>query len=178
MKLYVIRHAATQMNKEYRINGQLDEPLSDEGNAQLPGIVASVHDATFDNIYSSPLKRAFVTASAIAKDHQCEITTDRRLMEVNAGSLAGQSYDVTIKSFGLNSSELLSTYSYDFTEYGGENSEQVRARVSGFLDDLRATEYNTVLIVTHGGIIRWINYLCTGQKSTSQLNGSVLELTL
>lgn len=174
MKLLIIRHAATQYNAEHRINGDLDEPLSDIGKSQLPTIVASLHHYPIDIIFSSPLKRTTATALPIAEDHTTTITIDRRLIEVDAGSLAGKTYDATMERFGLNSSDLLSTYSYDFSTYGGETSEHVAARVQSFLDELRQQPYNCVLLVAHGGINRWIYYLCTGQKIGAHPNGSIL----
>lgn len=178
MKLYVIRHAATQMNKDSVINGQIDEPLSTEGIAQLPEIVHRMHGVYIEHIFASPLQRAVMTASPIAKDHDCQIAIDARLMEINPGSFAGQPYMSTIPVFGRNSSEVLSTYQYDFSPYGGETSDAVRARVQAFLDDLKKTEHTSILVVTHGGIIRWITYLITGKKSQGHANGSILEFTL
>lgn len=178
MNLIVIRHAHTQSNTEHRINGHLDESLSNVGREQLPEITSSVHSQQIDIIFSSPLKRAIETAMPIAEDHNTEISIDKRLIEISAGSLTGKTYDSTIELFGVKSTELLDRYSYDFSAFDGETSEQVRQRVQSFLDDLCSKPYENVLIVTHGGILRWINYICTGEKILGQPNGSVLRIKL
>lgn len=178
MKLLVVRHAATISNAHHCINGQRDERLSTVGREQLTGIVESLKGRRIDAIFCSPLKRATETALPVAVDHQTEIVIDRRLIEISAGSLTGKPYEVTIELFGKKSTELLDEYNYDFTVYGGESAQQVRERVQAFLEELKHQPFKSVLVVTHGGILRWINYLCTGERIVGQPNGSVLTLTL
>lgn len=115
---------------------------------------------------------------AVAEDHKVEIDVDRRIIEVNMGSFTGQSFESTVEAFGKTSSDLLSTYAYDLKAYGGESSEEVKQRVSAFLDDLKASGYSSVLIVAHGGIIRWFYYLCSGEKVGRSPNLSVHEFEI
>ena len=178
MKLIVMRHAATDLNAKQMLNSRIDEELSAVGLGQLPGLVASVRDYQFEAIYASTLKRAVQTALPIAEAHGLEIVLDERLLEVDCGSFNGKSYDSTIPVFGMNSRDLLSTYAYDMSEYGGETYAQVEARITSFLDDLRKQSYSTVLIVTHGGIVRVFNYLLTGEKISLTQNGGVKEYEL
>jgi alpha-ribazole phosphatase/probable phosphoglycerate mutase len=177
MKLYVVRHGQTALNKKEFLNGQIDEPLDETGHEQVTQVVQTLHQTSFDAIYSSTLTRAIQTAQPIADDQQLVLRTDPRLMEVDPGSFAGQSYESLKPIFGMSSRELLSTYQYDFRPYGGEAYEQVQDRVASFLTDLGQTDAQSVLIVTHGGILRVIHYLVTGQKATPFANASVQEYT-
>ncbi len=178
MKLYVARHSQTEGNVRGEINGQLDDPLTSQGINDIDGLVAQLHDAKLDAVFCSTLSRAVMTATPIAKDHSLEPTQDKRLVEVGMGTYEGQSYKSTIQKFGLDSPGLLSTYAYDMTPYGGESAEQVKERVSSFIDELKNKDLDFALVVTHGGIIRWFHYLCTGEKIGSSTNLSVREYDL
>ena len=72
--------------------------------------------------------------------------------------------------------DLFNTYKYDLTPYGGESSTQVEARVRSFYDELKDQPYKTVLAVTHGGIVRWLHYLATGEKIGPRSNAEELHL--
>jgi alpha-ribazole phosphatase/probable phosphoglycerate mutase len=178
MKLVVVRHATTELNAQQKLNSRIDEDLSAAGLAQLPGVVNSVKDYQLEALYASTLKRAVQTALPIAEAHGLEVILDERLMEVDCGSFNGQSYESTVPVFGVNSRDLLSTYAYDMSEYGGETYAQVEARINSFLDDLRKQSYTTVLIMTHGGIVRVFNYLLSGEKISLTQNGGVHEYEL
>lgn len=164
MKLIVIRHALTESNKKRVINSQYDELLSKEGQEQIPDLLVRLQNYSFDVIYSSPLKRAVLTALPIAKERGLEINVDKRLIEVDAGSFTKKPYESTIKYFGLDSSDLLSTYDYDMTKFGGESSIQVNNRVNSFIKDLKSKPDQTILVVSHGGVIRWFYYICDNKK--------------
>lgn len=164
MKLFVARHARTKANDKGLINGQSNDVLSERGWQELPSIVEKLHRHKFEAIYSSPLKRAMETAMPIADDHGVEIDVDRRLIEVDTGSFTGQSYKSTIPAFGMDCTDLFSSYQYDFRPYGGESSDEVKTRLEDFLQDLKKSGFGSVLVITHGGIIRWFHLLCTGEK--------------
>ena len=173
MRLIVVRHAVTNANERGLINGQSNDGLSEAGKASLPKLVAELHTEQLDAIYASPLQRTQDTAQPIADDHNLAVNIDGRLIEVNMGSFTLQPYTSTVELFGKTSPELLSTYEYDFTDYGGETAQQVEQRVQSFLDELKKEPYQAVCVVTHGGIVRWLYYLCTGQKVQASGNASI-----
>ena len=61
MKLIFIRHGKTAGNLERRYIGRTDEPLCDEGIAEILG--KEYHDA--DIVVASPMKRCVQTAELI-----------------------------------------------------------------------------------------------------------------
>jgi len=178
MKLFVVRHAATEANEKKIINGQYDDVLSSNGRKEIPALIEQLKDYEFDAIYSSPLKRAMETAMPIAESYNVEINIDRRLIEVGMGSFTRLPYEATVEVFGKNSRDLLSTYTYDLTAYGGESAEQVRHRVDSFIQELRLKKHKSVLIVTHGGTLRWIYFLCSGKKVQGFPNLSVHQFSI
>ncbi len=173
MQIIVIRHAATEYNAKELINGTVDEALSEKGLEQIPEIIDNLADYTFTTVYASPLKRSVQTATPVAEHYRLPVKQDARLTEVNLGSFEGQGWDSTIPQFGLNSSGLLSSCEYDFAPYGGESSEEVKARVQSFIDELKTRNDEKPLIVCHGGIMRMFYYLCTGEKAGRIPNVSV-----
>lgn len=178
VNIIVVRHGVTQTNIDNIVNGQLDEPLTKEGEKQAKQLVGQLEGRDIEAVYSSPLTRAVATAAPVAQKINEAITIERRLIEVNVGRFEGRPHAEAKKELGLTVRELLNTYTYDFTPYGGESSDEVEARVRSFIDDLRQAPYKTVLIVTHGGIIRWIHYLCTGEKIQAQPNAKVFDLRI
>jgi probable phosphoglycerate mutase len=178
MQLIVIRHASTAYNEKELINGQRDEGLSPKGLAQIDGLIESVAQYKFSVIYASDLKRSIQTATPIAKHYNVPLKKDSRIKEVGLGSFEGKGWESTVADFGVNSSGLLSSCAYDFTAYGGESATETRARVQSFIDDLKKDSHATPLVVTHGGIMRWFYYLCTGEKIGRVPNSSVHILEL
>jgi probable phosphoglycerate mutase len=59
--ILLVRHGETEWNRERRIQGRLDSPLTERGVAQaraMGRLVASLPDATSARIVASPLGRA------------------------------------------------------------------------------------------------------------------------
>ena len=61
----LIRHGQSTWNRDHRIQGQLDPPLSDEGRRQAALVAARLAGRKFDGLYASDLKRALETAEVI-----------------------------------------------------------------------------------------------------------------
>ncbi len=176
MEIIIVRHGLSDANKAGIVSGRLDTPLTKEGIAQAQDLSKRLTGLEIDTIYSSPLKRAKNTAKPIADKLGKEIKIDDRLVEVDWGSFEGKQNEVFEKKFGMNGREMLDTYSYDFSKWGGETSEEVRARIQDFLDELKTKPHKLVLIVCHGGIVRWLHYLITGEKITWQPNAEEIHL--
>lgn len=166
MKILLIRHAPTEYNQKQLINGRRDDDgISEAGRAQLAEMLENLSSVDFDVIYCSPMTRATETAQAIADRYGKKIQIDEDLIEVGLGSFEGQGWDATIPDFGQNSSGVLSSCEYDFIPYGGESSDQVKARVQHFFKILRQNPEQKPLIVSHGGVMRMMYLLATGEKS-------------
>jgi broad specificity phosphatase PhoE len=64
-ELILVRHGQSTANARGTWQGQMDFPLSDEGRKQAGMAGLALSRETFDGLYSSPLSRAFETASII-----------------------------------------------------------------------------------------------------------------
>ena len=68
-QIHLIRHALTQGTIDGKYIGHTDEPLCDEGKAQLKDIMENYGEyPQVDAVFSSPLKRCIETAQTIYPD--------------------------------------------------------------------------------------------------------------
>ena len=74
--LIVVRHGETSWNREKRMQGTTDTPLSEVGRAQAQALGRRLKDHGFAALYSSNLSRAVHTARAIAEHTGREIVID------------------------------------------------------------------------------------------------------
>jgi len=89
MKLFLIRHGQTLWNVEERCQGFSDIELDEVGIRQAQAIARALRPEPLEAVYSSPLRRALVTAQYVAAPHGLEVVTDAGLMEINQGEFEG-----------------------------------------------------------------------------------------
>ncbi|MCR5665798.1 MAG: histidine phosphatase family protein [Eubacterium sp.] len=166
MRLYLMRHGETNWNKEGRIQGSADIELNENGIAlayqTLEGIEkAGIH---FDHIYSSPYVRAYKTAEILSKG-VIPIETDNRVKEMDFGSYEGVPLaEIASKPEYKNMHNFFIDPDHFVPEEGMESYEDSFKRIDEFYHEKLLADidqYNHVLIVCHGAIIRsFIAYLC------------------
>ena len=151
MILYVVRHGETEKNKYGLVQGQTECDLSARGIEQAKELIPIVRNLKIDVVISSPLKRAYDTASIIT-ELKYQINIDDRIIERNWGLCEGASIDDvdTVKcwNFFLNSDD-----------NGIEKVQDLLKRVSEFLEDIK-NKYSdkNVLVASHSAILRAIHY--------------------
>src|ERR1700674_1532183 len=148
MKLIFVRHGQTDWNKENKLMGRTDIELNSEGQAQCEVLVQKL-DPNFEVIFSSPLKRAYGTAEAIAEHFDKPIIIKEELTERDFGSLSGKTWSEIQQETGVDMKALTKEERYDFRPYGGESAQQVKERVLKFLEDLKIQPYSTVVVASH-----------------------------
>lgn len=78
LELYIVRHGQTETNHQNRVNGITNLSLNESGRTQVKNLKKNFDTTKIDEIYSSPLKRAFETAQ-ILNDGSKVIQTDNRI---------------------------------------------------------------------------------------------------
>lgn len=160
MKFFCIRHGLTELNKQKKVNGEVDEPLAPEGIEQAKEASALL-PKTIKHIYTSPMKRARQTAEILSSKLKCSVTAVDELTEIRMGSLAGKAWAEMEE--GLELKQKHRSIKFDYRPYGGESSPEVKKRVISFLKKIQGKHQSgEVLIITHGGIIRTIHLLAGG----------------
>src|SRR5437867_7642041 len=86
--LYLVRHAETEWSTVGRHTGLTDLPLTEQGEAAARRIGERLRAITFNNVYTSPLRRATHTCELAGFGSQAEINAD--LVEWNYGLYEGK----------------------------------------------------------------------------------------
>lgn len=147
--IYIARHGQTQWNAKGKIQGQTDSPLTKEGLNQAKNLAQELSHIKFDAVYSSDLLRAKRTAKIVALEHQLIVKTKEALRERNFGPLEGQDKEALMLLEQLRKQKI----PYETNKI--ESDEKMVERVILFLRELAvAYPAKTVLVVSHGGIIR------------------------
>lgn len=156
MRLILVRHGETEWNRESRIQGHTDSPLTGEGRAQAEAIAARLAGERIDAIVSSDLGRAMDTAARIAMRCGCAVAGDARLRERNFGVAEGHTYDeVNLRYPGAFSRQ--GEIDPDFVVPGGESRRQFHERIASALDALAAEHAGRrIVVVSHGGVLATI----------------------
>lgn len=157
MKIYVIRHGLTELNKKKVVNGQIDEPLAPEGIEQAKTAISLI-PKSIKQIYTSPLQRAHKTAQIINSKLISPISVQTELTEIHMGSLAGKAWG-DMES-GLELKKKHRAIEFDYRPQGGESAAEVKKRIIAFLKKINGQHHDyEILVVTHGGIIRILHLL-------------------
>lgn len=146
--VYFARHGETVWNVEDKICGMTDSPLTEKGRAQAAALGQQVKasEAPIDEILYSPLSRAADTALAVAAATGLPARPEPRLREQCFGRYEGTPRDGA--EFKVSKTHFADRYS------GGESMLQLAQRIYDLLDELRADESKTYLLVAHNGIAR------------------------
>lgn len=157
---YIVRHGETENNRAKRLSGWIDTPLTDTGLLPTKQVVAKIAPIHFDEVYSSDLGRAFITAYTIVSDLHLpnRIITLPGLREVNYGDAANMfSSDAYKKYPGLDSDTF-------YAPPNGESLETMQKRVFETINDIdNAHTDATMLLVCHSGVMAAIRASHIGQ---------------
>jgi len=149
-RLALIRHGITEWNLQKRIQGRIDQPLSDDGRRQLQELVIPGEFQDY-HWYCSPLKRARETAELLGLG---SYHIEPALIEMNWGDWEGEVLKPLRRQLGdvMRDNEALGL---DFRPPGGESPRDVHLRLQPWLTDIAARAEPAAAIV-HKGIIRCI----------------------
>ncbi|MFW7432835.1 histidine phosphatase family protein [Vagococcus carniphilus] len=155
MKLYFTRHGKTEWNQEMRLQGMHgDSPLLQESFEEIEKLGQHLKEIPFTMIYSSPLKRAKMTAEGICCElnQKPSIEFASELKELGLGKLEGQRIIDSREKYPKEMWTLRNDPSqYDPTPFNGEVYEDMLARSVGFVQEVVSnTETGPILFVSHG----------------------------
>lgn len=180
MKIYALRHGATEYNSLKKINGQtVNEPLSEKGFLDAEEAAKDIQK-TISKIYSSSLIRAIQTAEIVNKNLNVEIVKCDELIDVNFGDLTGKTWEEAKAQYGEEIRTSFFAQNFDYSMYGGESSAQVFERLKKLIERIKKENHseNEVLLVTHGGIIRALNAIFYEREIPGAHNLSLHEFEI
>jgi len=161
MKIVLIRHGESEANVLARENsgfccGRWDCDLTEKGIEQAGSLKTCAEVLGADAIFCSPLKRARQTAAGFADR---DVILDDRIVERTLGDFDGKWNYELIKVDAYKkyfTDDLKDNFRSSFTVAtpNGESYDDVVKRVTPFLDELKQSSYNKVVVVSHVIAIR------------------------
>ncbi len=160
----LIRHAQTVWNREKKIQGHSDSPLTADGEKQASSWGHILSQFAWNRILVSDAGRAKATAEIINAILKAPLTIDSRLKEQNWGQWEG----LTVRQIEFESRQILDDQvnaGWDFCPPGGESRRSVWQRSQAILAEA-AERYpgQNLLVVTHEGIVKSLIYHLCGRR--------------
>jgi 2,3-bisphosphoglycerate-dependent phosphoglycerate mutase len=152
-QLVLVRHGETAWNRETRIQGHTDIPLSDHGHWQARQVGRALRDEGLHAIYSSDLLRAAHTARAVADATGLPLVLDQSLRERHFGIFEGLTHD-EIMSRHPEEGRRWRGRDPSYGPAGGETLHAFYDRVIEAARRLAASHPGqTIALVAHGGVL-------------------------
>jgi len=147
--LYLVRHGETEWNRDRRMQGRRDSPLTATGRAHAQAHAVLLAAERVEHLLVSPLGRARATAALV--EIECAIATavDARLAERSFGSWEGLTH-TEIEATDAAEWQAHQRDPFHHRPPGGENVPDVMKRVAPLLEELRGLPHRRIAIVSHG----------------------------
>lgn len=154
MRLILVRHGETDINKAGLALGRADVELNETGRWQAQRVAGTLRYAPIAAVYSSPLRRALATAEAIAGEHHLPVTVVEGLIEMDIGGLDGLAYPEVRQRYPDFMEAWLGRELAMAAMPGGETLKAVQERAWATLLGIRDRHpEGTAVAVTHNFVI-------------------------
>ncbi len=154
--VYFVRHGQTCFNRDKRLQGWLDSPLSGEGKEQVRHVAKALKELRIDHAFVSPLGRARETLEILRSEKTFSAELTPHLREVSFGDFEGNTLPELDKKFpGMWEARM--SDKWNFCPPNGEanrdavpRAQEIVRRIASFPED------HSLLIVAHFAINRII----------------------
>jgi len=154
----LLRHGETVWNREKRVQGHGDSPLTALGRENIAGWARFLLPGGWQQILCSDLGRVRETVEILNELLQLPVTVDVRLREQNWGEWEGMKVEEVRREFAAELA-VQSEKGWDFRPPGGESRSEVRERAFAALAAARSRQRSgKTLVVCHLGIIKCLVY--------------------
>lgn len=154
-RILLIRHGITDYNREGRIQGQLDVPLSDLGRCQVRELAERLKPGKIQAVHSSDLSRAKETAEIITRAITLKVDSYRPdLREICFGRWQGYTMAEVAELYPDELARWRADRTYS-APHGGESFAQLAERGWQAVQAIAAAHPGqTVAVVAHGALIK------------------------
>lgn len=153
MRIYLIRHAQSELNAKNILQGSMDSELTDKGQSQAQLIGRHLAQENIATIITSPAVRAHATATVIRNKIHVPLVLEKDLRECHFGDFEGRNKDTLVKE----NRELMASWQRNPLKLNIPNMEpliQFYARAEQVFDRIVADAREAdIAIVTHAGVI-------------------------
>ncbi len=181
-ELLLIRHGETAWNRERRMQGHIDIPLSEAGLRQAQALGQALAAERPDAIYSSDLGRARTTAQPIAEAHKMSLMLSASLRERCYGAFEGLLYEEINQRYpqafaAWRARELHARFPAGEREAETQQEFHDRA-VKAVTDLVSAHPAGKLVIVTHGGVLDCVYREATGMRIEAERNFGIVNAAI
>jgi alpha-ribazole phosphatase len=162
--LYFLRHGDTGLQGRYI--GSTDVPLTARGKEQVRQTGDLLQGKGITQIVCSPMLRCRQTLEQL--DLPCTCQFNELLKEIDFGRWEGRNFSEVVEI----DKEQVDCWVADpdtFSFPGGESLTAFKKRVAAFKTQLEMMVEDNILVITHGGIIRYLLCLLLGLDSGKYL---------
>jgi probable phosphoglycerate mutase len=145
--LYLVRHGHAENNRDgvFPDDDANKYRLTERGVEEAKGAAELLKTSGAEVIFSSPVYRAYETATIIGESLGLGVKVDERLREVGLGRLK----NVSVKTVFESNPDWFLEYFDERTVYGIEKYDSIRKRMLEFVKDILVAEYTKVIAVSH-----------------------------
>jgi alpha-ribazole phosphatase len=162
IRFLLVRHGETDWNRQGRFLGQSAAPLNRAGVRQAAALRAGLAGETLHAVYASDLPRAAQTAGIIAEKHARPVIAAPGLRELAFGRWEGLTFSEIEQRYPQACRAWLDE-PWQVCPPGGESLRDFTARLERiYAALLRDHPGETVLLVTHGGVVQVLLCLALG----------------
>lgn len=154
MIIHLVRHGETAYNQQGLALGRADVPLTPLGEQQAAAAGRALAGHAIDQIFTSPLERAAMTARAVAAEKGTAIEVRDELLEMDVGITEGLAFGVLREKHAEFLLEWAGPNGHEAVMPGGESLVDVAARVEPFVEEIRRQQYDQVVVVSHNFVQR------------------------
>lgn len=170
-RIYLVRHGDVEASSGAFL-GWTDVSLSPKGRLQGNRLAERLRAAKIDRCFCSPLRRARQTAELIVENRDIEIEIHECLKEIHFGRWEGLNFNEVVRqdpeeAQGWCDSPL------DFTFPEGDSVAVFIENLKSDLQWLKAQDGETLLLVTHAGVIRVLLTLLLDLRPADQFKFEV-----
>jgi broad specificity phosphatase PhoE len=157
--IILIRHGETDWNREQVFRGRIDVALNEVGVTQARAVQDSLKDTEIDGIYSSPLSRAFETATIVGENRNVAVRGEEGFIDIDFGAWQGLSHQKVKEEYkDLYETWLAQPDLVTFPD--GESLKEVRIRSMESLEEvIKNNPEKTLALVSHRVVLKVL--LCT-----------------
>lgn len=154
-RLIVVRHGESNVTVERRLGGMEActglSPLGRQQAERLRDRFAAGFEPAVDEVWASPLPRAYETAEIVNEAIGLDIQVDPEFEEFRPGAVDGWLFEDYIAEYG-RPDELADPYRY--IAEGGDSRASFFLRIGEAVDRLVATREGTsIALFCHGGVV-------------------------
>lgn len=159
---HLLRHGSTGFEG---FRGRLDDPLTTQGWQQMQQAIAT---PCWARLISSPRQRCLSFAEELSRQQNLPLTVDENLGELDFGEWEGR----TAAEIAVSDEHRLTQFWRDPWQYpppGGETMTLFAQRIQRAWVNLQQLASPT-LVITHGGVIRYLHHWLTGSERSDLLD--------